>query len=179
MRGSVAIPRDHPRTAILPLENLSAAADAGDILTRILWNELFRSGAVDVVDLGNVNAVLDSLHIRATGSPTADQVRALGGALGVRYVFVGNVLENTKIQTPEGEVPSIGLSLRMVEVPSGRVAWAGMHFRTGDDRETIFGWGRIRSADRLGVDVASELLEEFRKVGRETRERAQTGEGQK
>jgi hypothetical protein len=151
---------------------LSSNADAGEILTRIVWSELSRSGAVELVDIGNVNGALDALRVRATGSPTSNQVRALGDTLGVGFVFVGGVLESTNLHTPDGDVPSIGVALRMVEARTGRVVWTGMQFRTGDDRETIFGWGRVRSAERLAADVASDLLGEFRKVGRETRDRA-------
>jgi len=164
-----AIPRDHPRAALLPLENLTTAADAGDVMTRIVWNELARSGAVELSDPGNVDAALEAMHIRAMASLTSDQIRILGDTLGVQYLFLGSVIESGKLQTAEGEVPSIGVALRMVGTETARVIWAGSHFRSGDDRETIFGWGRVRSADRLAAEVASDMLEDFRKVGRETK----------
>ena len=164
-RETQAIPRDHPRAALLPLENLTAAADAGEAMSRIVWTELARSGAVELIDPGNVDAALDSMQIRAAASITSDQLRALGDTLGVGYVFSGSVLESGRVSTPEGDVPSVGLTLRMVETKSARVVWAGMRFRSGEDQETVFGWGRVRSAERLAEDAVAELLKDFRDVG--------------
>ena len=75
-------------------------------------------------------------------------------------------------------MPSVGLTLRMVEAKSARIVWAGMRFRSGDDNETVFGWGRIRSAERLAEEAVAELLKEFHEVGRETGGGGQPGSPQ-
>ncbi len=165
--------------ALLPLENLTATADAGEIMTRIFWNELARSGAMEMVEPGDVEAAIDAMHIRATASLTSDQLRALGVSLSIRYVFAGSVLEHGKIPTGDGDVPTIGVTLRMVDAQSAQIVWTGSHFRSGDDRETVFGWGRVRSLDRLATDAVAEMLKEFREVGRETRPPIQAAGGSK
>ncbi len=172
-----AIPRDHPRVAVLPLENLSNSAEAGEIMTRIFWTEIVRSGAFEVIEPGVTDLAMDALQIRSTGSLTADQLRGVGDTLGVGYVFLGSVLESGKIQTSEGDVPAVGVSLRMVETRTAHIVWAAVHVRTGDDRETVFGWGRVRSYEQLAMRLAGEMLEDFRKVGRSTRPFAETTKG--
>jgi hypothetical protein len=74
------------------------------------------------------------------------------------------------VQTGEGPVPSVGASLRLVQAASGRVWWAGVHFRSGEDKESVFGWGRVRSPERLVSELAAEMLRDFRDAG--ARERA-------
>jgi hypothetical protein len=38
-------------------------------------------------------------------------------------------------------------------------------FRSGEDRETVFGWGRVNSTERLVEELATELLRDFREAG--------------
>ncbi len=173
------IPRDRPRVALLPLENLTAKAEAGEAMTRIFFTELARTGAVEMVEPGSVDAAIDGLHIRATGSLSSEQFRSVGDMLGARYAFVGSVLESGKISTPDGEVPVVGVTLRMVETKSARVVWAAMRFRSGDDKETVFGWGRVRSGERLATELASEMFREFHKIGRAAPPPSEDGGGSK
>ncbi len=157
-----------PRLALLPLENLSGRPEAGDLLTRMLFVELVRSGGCELVESGNVDTALDALHVRATGSLSSEQLRGLGDKLGVRFVLTGSVLESGTVRTPEGEVPSVGVALKLLEVRSARVAWAGMRFRSGEDKETVFGWGRQRDAERLAAELVAEVLADFRIVEPDT-----------
>ena len=159
------IPRDHPRVALLPFENLSGREDQSQVFTRIFFAQLVGTGAVEVVDPVQIDAAMDSLRIRATGSMTIGQLRAMADTLHVPYVMLGNVLESDMVRDPDGEIPSVGASLRLVEAATGRVAWAGVLFRSGSDRETVFGWGRVRSTEKLVMTLAQDMLKDFREVG--------------
>jgi hypothetical protein len=101
---------------------------------------------------------------------------AVGESLKVSYVMLGSVLESGRVRTADGETPAVGASLRLVETATGRVAWANVRVLTGDDRETVFGWGRERSAERLLTNLADEMLRDFRRAGDARRERATKGE---
>lgn len=165
------VPTDHPRAALLPFENLSGREEQGRVFTQVFLVELVRSGACEMVEPGQVDQALDRLGIRATGSLSSDQLRQLGDSLGVRYVFLGSVLEAGTVKTWDGDLPSAGAALRMVETSSGRVVWAGLKVRTGDDGETVFGWGREQSAQRLVTSLAKEMLATFTTAGAEWRRR--------
>ncbi len=169
-----AVPMDHPRVALLPFENLSGREEQGRFFTQAFLAALVSTDAVEVVDLGQVEATIEVLRIRATGAPTRDQLAALGESLQVRYVLLGSVLEAGTIRTYDGDIPSAGASLRMVDVTNARIVWARAHVVTGDDRETVFGWGRERSAERLLTKLADDMLRPFRAAGDAWRKRAAT-----
>jgi TolB-like protein len=169
-----AIPTTRPRAAFLPLENLTPVGNAAEVVTRVFFTELAGTGTVQLVEPGNVDAALDDLRIRATGTPTTAQYAALGDTLHVEYIFAGSLLEAGRVSTPDGDVPSVGAAVRMVEARTGRIVWAGVQFRTGDDRESVFGMGRVRNADQLAGVLAQELFKDFEEVGQKMAKASQT-----
>jgi hypothetical protein len=76
--------------------------------------------------------------------------------------MAGSVLEYGSVRTPEGEYPSVGVSLRLLDARDGRTAWSAMRVITGQDRESVFGMGRVRNLDQLTERLARELLAGFR-----------------
>lgn len=159
------IPPDHSRAALIPFENLSGREEQGTLFTRVFFAQLVASGAFEMVDQARVEEAMDSLNIRSAGSLTPAQARALADTLRAPYLLLGSVLESGRVQTGTADLPSAGATLRLLEAASGRVLWAGVHFRTGEDRETIFGWGQERDAERLVSSLATDMLREFRDVG--------------
>ena len=149
------------RVALIPLENLTGRPDAGDVFTRVLFTELVHNPSCEVVESGEVDAAMESLRVRATGSLTSDQLAALGRTLRAPYLMVGSALESDVIRTPDGDVPSVGVALKLIEVASGRIVWADLMVRTGDDREKAFGWGRELSRERLLAVMAADILTGF------------------
>lgn len=159
------VPPDRPRAALMPFENLAGREEQSQLFTGVFFAHLVASGALDMVDPAHVEAAMESLGIRATGSMTSAEVRAMADTLHVPYLLLGSVLESGTVQTPNGPVPSVGAALRLVQAASGRVPWAGVHFRSGEDRESVFGWGRIASTERLVSELASDMLRDFREAG--------------
>ncbi len=167
VRRSVAgaVPTDHPRTALIPFENLAGREEQSEIFTKVFFAQLVASGSLDMVDPTQVDAAMDSLDIRSATSMTPLGLRTLADTLHARYLLLGSVLESGSIQTGNGPVPAVGAALRMVEPTNGRVVWAAAHFRSGEDRETVFGWGRVMSTERLISELASDMLQDFRAAG--------------
>ena len=163
-RPSLRVPSSGPRPAMamLPLENLSGRAEYGDRFSRLVWSMLARTGRFDVVDPGQVDAILVELRIRSAGSLTTEQVLKLAGRLNVRWIVAGTLLECGTIRTPDGDIPTVGLSLRVLDGRSGRVVWADLRSTTGQDHETIFGWGREEDLDRVASATAGELINRIR-----------------
>jgi TolB-like protein len=150
-----------PRVALLPLEDLTARSNAGEIFARMLSAELVKSGTCEVVEVGVVDA-LDSLGVRNPASLSRDQIRGLGELLQVAYLMTGSLLESGTMKMPEGELPVAGVALKLIEVSTTRVVWAEMKFRTGEDHETIFGWGRQRNPEKLASLVVEDVMRDFR-----------------
>jgi len=146
------------RVAVLPLEDLSGEATAAVGFTRMIYAELVRTGTCDVPETGIVEAVMDTLGIRNGGSLRADQVKTLAERLRVEYLLTGTLLESGAVKTGDGQVPAVGAALKLIEVATTRAVWAQVKFRTGEDRETIFGWGRERNAQILAGSLAHEMI---------------------
>lgn len=144
--------------AMLPLENLTGKSENGERYSRLLWATLGKNARYRVVDVGEVDAAIGELRIRNAGSLTREQVQKVATRLKVRWIVAGTLLECGSIHTPDGDVPSFGMTLRVLDGKSGDVVWADLRARTGEDRETIFGWGRESSLDRLAETTARELV---------------------
>ena len=151
-----------PRVALLPLENLSGRPECGDLLTRICEAALARTGKCQTVEPGDIQGAMAEARVRTTGLLTSEQAVQLAGRLRARYLLAGTILECGRVRTPEGEVPSVGIALRLLMGDSAQVVWTAMKVRTGDDRETIFGWGREPSLERLAERTVAEMFESFR-----------------
>ena len=150
------------RVAVLPIEDLSGQSGAADRMTRVLFTVLVQTGAYDVVEPGTVDMALSDARVRSTGMLSREQVQMLSTALETRWLLTGSALEFGHVRTPDGEVPSVGIALRLIDGHSGRVCWADQRYRNGDDRETVFGWGHENDADRLAQHTMTELLQGMR-----------------
>ena len=157
LRSGVPLP-GRARVAVVPLEDLSGEAAAAVGFTRMLYAELVRTGTCDVPETGIVEDVMDSLGIRNGGSLRRDQVRLLGERLHVEYLLTGTLVESGSVKTGDGEVPAVGAALKLIEVATTRAVWALVRFRTGEDRETVFGWGRERNPQILAGALAHEMI---------------------
>jgi len=154
---------DRPRTAFLPLDNLTEQADEGRRVNEIFFVEFARSGVFDPVESGEVLAALRDLRVRYTASLSNEQIQALGERLGARYLLLGTILECGTAPTRDGPVPAVGVSLRLIDVGTRRLVWTDAHIRTGEDREGVFGWGREESFERLVTGTATEMFDQLRK----------------
>lgn len=159
------MPAGHARAVLVPFENLAGREEQGSLFSKVFFAQLVASDAFEMVDPGRVDEAMDSLGIRSGGSLVPGQIRALGDTLHAPYVLLGSVLESGKIQSSGAEVPAVGATLRLVDAASDRVLWAGVHFRSGEDHETLFGWGRVMSTERLVSLLARDLLTDFREAG--------------
>ena len=147
-----------PRIAVLPLEDLTGEMDAAVGFSRLLYAELVHSGKWEVVESGVVEGVMDSLSLRDGGSLTRSQIQAVGARLAATHLLTGTMLESDRVKTGDGDVPAVGVVLKLVEVSTMRAVWAESRFRTGEDRETIFGWGRDRDPQMVASTLAKDLV---------------------
>jgi TolB-like protein len=160
-----AVPAGRPRAALVPFENLAGREEQGALFGKVFFAQLVASDALELADPGQVDEALDSLGIRSGGSLTPVQVRTLGEALHAPYLLMGSVLESGRLRSGDVDVPAVGATLRLVEAATDRVLWAGVHFRSGEDHETLFGWGRVMRRERLVSLLAQDMLGDFREAG--------------
>jgi len=118
------------RVAIVPFENLSNDQQAGVRTTRLLITELLASGAVDVVEPGEVEAAMARLQGR-TERPSKEQIVSLGQSLGVQAIIAGTVAQSEVVRSGGTGIPVVTLDAQMVEAESGAIIWAATHTEKG------------------------------------------------
>jgi len=150
------------KIAILPFENLSAQEGAGKMAGSLFLVKMLGSGVFEISDPGVVEEALGEERVRLTSHIRLDILKKLGEHMGVKYILVGTVLENEMQMlggvSGGGQVPSVSVTARIVDVTSGRVMWADARARRGTDSEKIFGIGRIYSTTKIMNVILEEMV---------------------
>ncbi len=153
---------DLKRIAVLPLDNLSGEEEAAEQMTEIFAMELMRTGRFDVAEPGLVKKAVKERRIRTTRDIDLEAAKWLGDNLDLNLILVGSVLDFEVQESQNKPVPVVTVILRLVQTNTGTTLWATYASRKGDDRETLFGWGRITSLPELAKEVASEMISTLR-----------------
>jgi len=139
-------------TALLPLDNLTSHPHAGRIVGDLLLTELYANTSLMMMEQSQVLT-----HLR-TDQPDWDEAMArqtalaMGESLGVDTVIFGSVSEY-RYKRGLDEDPVVGINLRMLDVPSRQVVWAGSKSATGG----CF-WFCEDSLNRLAQKVCHDLV---------------------
>ncbi len=96
----------------------------------ILITELLASGAVDVVEPGEVQAVLARV-VRGRGAPSKSEILELGRELDVQAVMTGSVTQSEVLRSGTVSVPVVTLDLHLLETETGAAVWAVTHTERG------------------------------------------------
>jgi TolB-like protein len=151
---------------VVPFENLSNQRHAGLILTDLATTILHLSPAFEVQEVSPA-AAEETLRLRRletdpwerqVGMNTAAAIE-VGAALKTTYVLAGSVGEYGFVDG-FGETANVGITLRLVRVEDGEVAWAGSLSRkaatTAFNEESIH-----RLAHRVLVELLGRLEREL------------------
>ena len=150
--------------ALIPLADYATNRDAPDRLAPIIQEELMKHEHLIAVETGRVEAALAKDPWMLTDRMPPDIVDSLGVSLGADGLLVGSVLAYGYRSEDGDQVPEVSLSLRLLEVPGGKVLWSAVHHRDGDDREFIFGVGRVTGLERLAEETVREIMSTFPEV---------------
>jgi hypothetical protein len=147
------------RVAILPLANYTERQDASDRIVPLLAVEMARQRGVHIVDPGRVEEVFAAEPWLLLDRLPPDLVEKFGASLQADALLVGSVLSFGYRDAETGAVPEISVTLRLLRIPGGKCVWSGTQARAGDDRESVFGLGRIDNLERLATTAVKELIE--------------------
>ena len=153
---------DPAALAVMPLLNLSRYDQAEVLVMNTLIIELLDSELFEVLDPGLVETVILEKRLRFTDRLPLDTMTELGERLSVHYLLLGSVNEFDFISDRNDKLPSVSISLRIVECNSGRIIWAATHSRRGDDEETVFGLGRVETLEQLAAVTVKEMTRTLR-----------------
>ena len=148
------------RVAVLPFENLSTDQQAGFRATRLMITELLASGAVDVVEPGEVEGALAKIRGRPS-QPSIEEIVGLGTALDVQAVILGTVAQSEILRSGAVAIPAVTLDAQMVETETGQIIWAATHTEKGTSASARFlgsGGQPISATTRKCVQVLLDSL---------------------
>jgi TolB-like protein len=153
------------RAAILPFDNLSDDQGAGKTMENLILVEFLKNTTAHVIDPGEVMAALLEERIRLATSIPRATVLSLGQRLEVDYFVLGIVHEYRMMRMSgaggSGEVPVVSITLRILDARTGDIVWATSAARRGNDREKVFGIGRIDSIEQLAQITAGDIARNF------------------
>ena len=122
------------RVAVVPFDNQTNDRQAGLRATRLTITELLASGAVDVVEPGEVQAALSKItgaQINRGVSPSTEQVVSVGQALGVQALIMGTVTQSENLRSGSVPIPVVTLDVHLLETETGAPVWAATHTEKG------------------------------------------------
>ncbi len=136
------------RWAVLPINNLSVTAQA-DAQAQTLVETHLRARGVSSID---TYAPIRQVSLRDLLDPATEMNSAIEWAQrsGYRYGITGSVNE-WHYKSGADKEPSVGMSLKLVDIYTRDVLWQGNASRTG--------WG-YANLSAVADDVIRELLEE-------------------
>lgn len=161
-RGGVGDGTEPMRLAVLPLTNFSADEKAADVVSGQLIVALLNFENFSVVDPGVVEDVVIQMRLRVPERLPLERLQEVGEALGVPYIMVGTVNEYGFVREGNESVPQVSISLRILACDSGSILWAASHSRRGDEGESVFGWGKTGTVERLAAETVQEITQSLR-----------------
>lgn len=122
------------RVAVYPFENQSNDREAGTRTTRLFMTELLATGAVEVVETGEVLAAVSQiprLQAPKVVRPSQAEIIALGEQLNVQALVLGTVTQSETLRSGQVGIPVVTLDVHLVETETGASVWAGTHTEQG------------------------------------------------
>jgi hypothetical protein len=135
---------------LLPLRNQTETPQAGERAEAILSTLLRSHGLDDLADYGAPGEGAGELP-ELDERRRADRALAWARTKGYHYAIGGSVEEWRYRNGLDGE-PAVGLTLRVVELPGGKVVWSASGAQAGWGRDTLAG-----TAQRVLRSLLSQL----------------------
>ena len=111
------------RVAILPLHNFTRDNLAHEKIRDILETELLKLGEFEVVDRGEVDAVLKELRLRSPSDISPVMLKKISQRLHVQAFLTGAVDEYKTEQSGGISLPFVAVSLKLIDGKSAKVLW--------------------------------------------------------
>lgn len=154
------------RVAVFPFYNRSNTMNAGEIVTKAFIGEFYDSGKFEIEFPGNVKKFIVGERIIIRKGIGADHIKLIGKRLNVDAVIIGCVKKyESEGKKKNARIPVISVDVRMIHTDSCSILWIGQNYSRGDDYETIFGIGRIKSLSALSRRLVNELIDTIPRSG--------------
>lgn len=148
--------------AVLPFENLSEDAAAGDAMADLVATELLRSGRFQVMDRSESARILATRGVYVTATSDPNTVRTLGEVLGVQAVVMGTVSEygyRVPSRRDRADRATVAVRTRLLDIRTGDALWGASFAGSpvsffGDSTGPMLG-----AAQRVAADLTGSLVD--------------------
>jgi TolB-like protein len=155
------------RVAVLPFENLSGKEGASEKITEYMVLALQRGKNIEVTEFGQVYEQMRRYRIRSATLLTDAQLDSLASGLKIGYVVTGSVLDYHETDNLYlGKIPQVSINVRLIDCTTHQTIWTGVANARGDQSETVFGLGAVRSLEELAHSVVSKASDNISAVFR-------------
>lgn len=151
------------RIAVMPFQNKSKKNEAGMIVTYLFLTELSRTNKFELLEYGDIRAMIVNLRIREKGELNLKSLEGNIDTLGLDGLIVGNVDLYSDSSDPSAPV-EVDISARLVDVRKKRILWYDSCQLNGDDDIVFFDIGKVKSVDKLAQKAVSKLVKKMEKA---------------
>ncbi len=125
--------------AVFPLDNLTSYPNAGLIMSDFIATDLYSTGLFRVMERNEVVQQAAAVNLPLPSRMNAEFARTLGEKLNVDGVIYGSVSEYWYPNTTgtdfsehllQGDEPTVGVNIRMLDVTSGEIVWSNSMSRS-------------------------------------------------
>ena len=147
--------------AVLPLNNLTRDASAGERVRDVLMNALIATGGVYVVPPGEIARGISRAGISTPTSMCTEDIQKFCGIIKADAVITGVLREYGEVRSGVASANAISLSLQMIEADTGKVVWSASSTKGGvSATDRLFGGGG-RPMNDVTAKAISDLIDKL------------------
>jgi len=147
--------------AVVPFASSSGDRLAGDKVRDLIINELLMANKFDVVEPGEVNRALLELGMGKkgmNGGVDLPSLKKLGVSLKAQAVIIGDVREYGMVRTAADSYPVVGITVRLVDIETGKIAWMSSHTQKGGPGPLFFSFGETHTLSQMAEKVCHGVV---------------------
>ncbi len=128
------------KVGILPFK--AATSLIGTSVSDMFVTELMKMDRYELVERSQMSGVLGETEVSLSGL-TAGQAAQLGQMAGADGVIIGTVSEYEMVAMGGRTYPVVGISIRLIDVNTGKILWSVDHAERGGRNSTLAEHSRL------------------------------------
>ena len=150
------------KIAILPFKNYTNDKEISHTVREIVLAEILSQGIFDVVDPAFTDQVVFEEGVGKNLRFDKATLKRIGERLGVQAVLIGSVTYLKMEREGSYTYPVIGISLRLVDVKTGKIIWECKGMKSGYSF-----WGKLfglepKSTLELTFELVQDMLKDWK-----------------
>jgi hypothetical protein len=155
----------YEKVGVLPFRNQADDHLAGEKMTEQFMTELLIAGQHAVVDPAQFNAVVGQVTRSnapvSAGDLSPTQLGQIATVAGVQGIFIGTVHDYRMLPLGGDQYPMISMTVKLVDAPTGTVAWQHTINITGGPLLPVVSIGETFTLGELAQKACQAVVKDF------------------